>query len=156
MRGFTHLFFVHLNLVIFGMALITPCLGQSRSQADSVAAVRKLHLSALNKTLEGRESLPADSVFKNLQTIGGFEAGLMPVIMEKWSIALGVGCDYCHDTNNWASDAIHEKKTARQMAGPLNEAIRNVLSKIDGLSERPVVNCATCHRGEVKPATRVK
>lgn len=141
---------------LISIMIFQPCTAQNKSGMDSVATGRAIHIAELKKYIQSKESLPADSVFKNLQTIGGFEAGLMPVIMEKWSIALGVGCEYCHDTNNWASDTVHEKKTARQMAGPLNEAIRTVLGKIEGLSERPVVNCATCHRGEIKPATRVK
>jgi hypothetical protein len=48
-----------------------------------------------------------------------------------------------------------EKEIARQMVS-LGERVNADLRKIKGLkSERPGINCFTCHRGELKPAKRI-
>ena len=72
-----------------------------------------------------------------------------------WAQALGVDCSHCHNTSNWASDEKPQKEIARQMVN-MGELINAELRKIPGLkSERPTVNCISCHRGALKPALRM-
>ncbi len=105
--------------------------------------------------IRGRENEPAAAVYKNLQYIKGFNAGLLPLIMNKWSIALGVSCGHCHVNGTWELDDKPEKEIARKMAG-LAPVISDYLKTIKGLKNpNPIVNCATCHRGQLKPAIDV-
>ncbi|MBI5913987.1 MAG: c-type cytochrome, partial [Bacteroidetes bacterium] len=104
---------------------------------------------------KGKEHLSVDSVFANLQVLGGFPTENLVFAMDKWAQALGVSCTHCHDPGNWASDAKPQKDIARQMVN-LGELVNAELRKIQGLkTERPTVNCITCHRGQLKPAVRL-
>jgi hypothetical protein len=68
--------------------------------------------------------------------------------------SLGVGCDHCHVAGEWESESKPQKQIARDMAAMAGRINRELLPAIGNLdSERPVVNCTTCHRGQVKPAT---
>ena len=121
---------------------------------DSIPQLRAKYMAEVNKMIKGKENISADSVYKNLQYIGGCEASLLPEIMDKWSIALGVNCTYCHNTGKWEADEKPEKIIARQMA-EFSYTVRQELRKIKGLkSTKPTVNCMTCHNGRVKPALR--
>ena len=121
---------------------------------DPLATARKKYIDRVNASIAGREQVAVDSVFKNLKVLGGFPAENLVFAMEKWSEALGVGCDHCHVPNEWHQDVKPEKEIARQMVN-LGEQVNADLRKIKGLkSERPGINCFTCHRGELKPAKR--
>lgn len=123
---------------------------------DSLAADRAKYVARVSQMIKGREQVAVDSVFQNLKVLGGFPAENLVFAMEKWSEALGVSCDHCHVLNEWHSDTKPEKEIARQMVN-LGERINTDLQKISGIkSERPGVNCFTCHRGELKPARRKK
>ena len=151
----------------FGVALVYAALLGSSSQypadstrtaatlPDSIAASRAEYVAWLKQKVSGRGHELVDSVFTNLQYLGGFEAGVFPTVMERWSIALGVNCTHCHTPGKWASDSKQPKLIARQMA-ELSSTINDKLATIEGIkSRRPVINCATCHRGELKPARSV-
>lgn len=71
--------------------------------------------------------------------------------MNSWSLALVVSCGHCHNTNDFADDSREKKEIARQMV-EMGELISSKLKTIKGLSKRPIINCITCHRGDVKPA----
>jgi hypothetical protein len=123
-----------------------------QSHEDSLAQDRAFYVQQIQDAIKGKEDLPVDSVFKNLKYIGGFKAGMLPRIMGKWSEAIGVSCNHCHVTGKWALDDKPAKNIARQMA-ELSSKINKDLVKIEGLEDRkPVVNCTTCHRGQLKPA----
>ena len=47
-----------------------------------------------------------------------------------------------------------EKKKVKKMV-TMGNMISEKLKSIKGLSERPIVNCTTCHRGDLKPAFRM-
>ena len=127
---------------------------QPVGKADPLAADRAKYAASVRKMIAGREQVAVDSVFQNLKVLGGFPAENLVFAMEKWSEALGVGCDHCHVPNEWHQDVKPEKEIARQMV-TLGETVNTELRKIKGLkSERPGVNCFTCHRGELKPAKR--
>jgi hypothetical protein len=126
------------------------------SQEDSLSQDRLKRVNEVNEMIKGRENENAEAVYKNLQYIKGFKAGLLPLIMNKWSIALGVSCGHCHENGSWELDTKPEKEIARKMAG-LSPVISDYLKTIKELKNpNPIVNCATCHRGQLKPALDVK
>lgn len=150
-----------LILIISGSVLfISNCSGNKslsksfQNDSDVVAKERAFFVKEIKNIIKGKENTAADSVYKNLQYIGGFEASLLPAIMDKWSIALGVSCSHCHNTNKWESDEKQEKLMARQMA-EFSYTVSQELRKIKGLkSVKPTVNCMTCHNGSIKPALK--
>ena len=67
--------------------------------------------------------------------------------------SLGVSCVHCHVPGEWEKDDKPQKQIAREMGGMSRTISGDLLSKIRNLrSEKPAVNCTTCHRGQVKPA----
>ena len=111
-------------------------------------------LLEVRASIAGREGEPAESVFRNIQIHRGKPAGAILGIMRiAYARSLGVGCAHCHDTDDWSSDAKPQKRIAREMSGMVRQINDELLASIEGLrSERPVVNCTTCHRGQVTPA----
>jgi len=121
---------------------------------DSLEADRAKYTAIINERIKGKEKMTVDSVFENLKVLGGFPAEILPSAMNSWSRALGVSCGYCHNTDNFSSDEKEKKAIAREMV-TMGNMIRDKLKTIKGISERPIVNCTTCHRGELKPAFRM-
>jgi hypothetical protein len=114
-------------------------------------------LETLRASIKGREEEKSSAVFKNIQILGDVPAGRLLRIMEfGWSGSLGVSCDHCHLPAKWESDDVPGKQIARDMAKMTKTINAELLASIEGLKsnpEKPVVNCTTCHRGQVKPAT---
>lgn len=126
----------------------------SSSKQDSLTADRQKWLAQVRNSIKGKEQQPVDSVFSNLTVLSGFPAENLLFAMEAWSKGLGVSCGHCHNTSNFSFDTNPKKKIAREMV-IMGNMISSNLKKIDGLSTRPIVNCITCHRGELKPAFRM-
>jgi len=123
---------------------------------DSLEKDRAKYVAEVKESIKGREKMQVDSVFKNLTHIGGFEAEILPEVMERWSQALGVSCGHCHENSKWEIDSKPEKDIARQMSD-LSTMINEQLKQVKGIKNiRPVINCATCHHGQLKPPLRVK
>ncbi|MEO5929784.1 MAG: photosynthetic reaction center cytochrome c subunit family protein, partial [Candidatus Kapaibacterium sp.] len=59
-----------------------------------------------------RGSLPAEKVYKNIQTLRGISARELLGTMTFMSGALGVRCGFCHAHDDFSSDEKPEKKTA--------------------------------------------
>ena len=112
------------------------------------------YVAALRAKIKGREREPAESVFTDIQILRGKPAAAVLSIMQiGYNSSLGVSCSYCHDVTDWASNAKTEKQVARRMSAMVHDINEKYLASIDGLkSDRPVVNCTTCHRGQEKPA----
>jgi hypothetical protein len=86
-------------------------------------------------------------------------------IMQQFNMALGVGCNHCHEEQagaapgangqipiNPPSDAKQEKKTARVML----KMVSDINMKLGSELGKPAANvtqvtCATCHRGSAVP-----
>jgi len=115
-------------------------------------------IAELRKAIAGKENQPAETVFKNIQSLKGVPAERLLAVMDKgFRPALGVKCSYCHDPQNWASDDKNEKKVARKMMSMVQDINGKYLKSIEGLkSDKPAVSCATCHRGQEKPATSME
>lgn len=120
---------------------------------DSLAQDRAMHVKQLRELLKANLRRPADSVFKNIQTMKGMPAGRLLAIMDiGYSQSLGVSCGHCHNTSKWESDEKPQKQIARDMSVMMAKTT-TLIKEIKGLkSESPAVNCTTCHRGAVKPA----
>jgi hypothetical protein len=122
---------------------------------DQAAAVAKL-----KEQIKGREQEPSPAVFKNIQTpfVKSIPAGRLLAVMEiAYSRSLGVTCTHCHTPDRWESDEKPTKQIARDMAAMMAKINGELLPGIKNLkSERPTVNCTTCHRGQTKPALNIE
>lgn len=117
---------------------------------------QKVAIAKLREQIKGREQEPASAVFKNIQTafMKTRPAGQLLAVMEiAYSRSLGVNCTHCHVPDKWESDEKPAKPIAREMSAMVLRINGELLKPIKNLkSENPVINCTTCHRGEVKPA----
>ncbi|MDP4265302.1 MAG: c-type cytochrome [Bacteroidota bacterium] len=121
---------------------------------DSLDKDRAKYIAIVLEKIKGKENLPVDSVFKNLKMFKGMPANRLLAIMNiGYSKSLGVSCGHCHNTDDFASDEKKQKEITRQMAAMNKEINNNLLKNITGLQSSPaVINCTTCHRGQIKPA----
>jgi hypothetical protein len=131
----------------------SPAAASAESHATGDVELERA-VAALHKAIAGRENEPSEKVFKNIQNFKGVPAGRLLGAMEKgFSPALGVSCTHCHDAEKWESDAKDEKQAARGMMKMVGDINEKYLKGMPGLmSDKPMVNCTTCHRGQVKPA----
>jgi hypothetical protein len=70
-------------------------------------------------------------------------------LMKVQAAALGVQCDFCHDTDDFAKDT-EKKELARTMM-----LMTNQINK-DNFKGKSVVGCITCHNGQKEPKTLMK
>jgi hypothetical protein len=115
------------------------------------------HVTRLLAEIKGKENLPASQVFQNVTVLKTMPAGRFLRIMDAgYSRSLGVGCEHCHVEDDWAADDLRPKRAAREMAVMTSE-INARLLKMENLDdEESTVNCTTCHRGNIKPATQLR
>lgn len=124
---------------------------------DSLEADRMKYMNAVLESIKGKEKLPADSVFKNLQVIKGASSisaeHLLWMMNWGWSTELGVSCDHCHVIGKWESDSLQTKDIARGMWLMRVKINREILPSITGMNydKNPAVSCITCHRGKPIP-----
>ncbi len=121
---------------------------------DIQAFDQEAKLAELRKKIVGRENEPAEAVFKNIQFLKGVPAGRLLAVMKiGYSRSLGVNCTHCHVVDEWEKDDKPTKQTARDMAQMVRTINNDLLKNIKNLkSEKPVINCTTCHRGQTRPA----
>ena len=117
-----------------------------QSNADSVATV--------SKQIAGKEDQPAETVFKNLKILNKVPAGRLLLIMQVgYSKSLGVTCAHCHIPGEWEKDDKEAKQITRDMVAMSKTINQDLLKNIAGLKDRnAIINCTTCHRGQLKPA----
>lgn len=85
---------------------------------------------------------------QNVQLLRGMTTAQIWVYMQQYvSGALGVGCQYCHDINNFAADPYPEKIAARLMLVMVNDINSNFIVNLPQWQGN-YVQCATCHLGE--------
>jgi hypothetical protein len=111
-------------------------------------------LADLRKRIAGQENKPAEEVFKNIQLLKGMPAGRLLRVMEiGYGKSLGVNCTHCHVVDQWEKEDKPTKQITRDMAMMVRSINNEYLKNIKNLkSASPIVNCTTCHRGEIKPA----
>ncbi|HEX7151841.1 MAG TPA: photosynthetic reaction center cytochrome c subunit family protein [Thermoanaerobaculia bacterium] len=133
-------------IVLLTVTLATTAVPQQPAQNEKAVD--------LLTQIKGKEHLPAGEVFKNVTVLKSIPAARFLRIMDQgWSRALGVPCEHCHVEGRWDSDELRAKRAAREMA-ILTAELNQKLGKMENLDGEAVVNCATCHRGEVVPATK--
>ena len=155
MKKFFALLILSVSLIVFVSFNETDNgLASSSVINDSLETDRAKYTALVSEQIKGKEKMMVDSVFDNLKVLGGFPAENLVFAMNAWSRGLGVSCGHCHNTDNFSSDEKQKKEIAREMV-TMGNMISQKLKTIKGLSERPIVNCITCHRGELKPALRM-
>ena len=115
------------------------------------------HVTELLKTIKGQEDKPAGEVFKNVRLLKDIPAARFLRIMDVgYSRSLGVDCEHCHSEDRWDADEKRPKLAAREMILMMRE-INEKLESMENIDNtEPQINCTTCHRGYVKPATQMK
>lgn len=151
---------VLLTVTVLGLAaipatMVSPTAPEAQQAQDTLQPRRDSAIAAIRRQIAGKEELPASEVFTNMKLLGDMPAGrLLNIMNGGYSRNLGVTCDYCHNTDDYGSDEKREKQTARAMITMVG-TIAGELGKITTIkSERPVVNCGTCHRGVARPGVR--
>jgi len=124
---------------------------------DTFAVERDSLMNVVLHEIAGKEGVAAESVFKNIKTFKGVPAGRLLRIMNLgYGRSLGVRCAHCHVQDKWDSEDKPQKQIARDMADMAHTIDAELLPKIKNLhSEKPFVNCTTCHRNHVIPATNM-
>ena len=121
---------------------------------DSVTLERERYVAEVRRAIAGKEALPASQVFKNVKTMGDFPAGRLLAVMNiGYGKSLGVSCTHCHVAGEWDREDKPQKQIARDMsamAARINNELLKPIANLKG--PNAVVNCTTCHRGQVKPA----
>jgi Photosynthetic reaction centre cytochrome C subunit len=131
-------------------------IGQQSNQ-DSLEKDRAKYVAQIMETIKGKENMRADSVFKNIKMLKIPAARLLKVMELGYSRSLGVSCGHCHNTADFSSEEKEQKEITRQMAAMSNKINTELLKNIQGLkSSPPIINCTTCHRGELKPALNLQ
>ena len=132
-----------------------PLTDSARRVRDSTTAARRdSGAASVLRAIAGRETQPAESVFKNIKILKGIPAGRLVNIMNMgFGRSLGVSCGFCHVPGKWDLDDKEEKNTARLMFAMVQTINRDYISKVpvDSGMPAPVVNCMTCHRGMPRP-----
>lgn len=129
----------------------------AQGEPSTPEAIKQLNdekVAEVSKQIAGREDKPSEAVFKNIKILNGIPAGhLLGIMQIGFSRSLGVSCTHCHIPDQWEKDAKPAKQITRDMWA-MSRAINNdLLRNIAGIRERnPIVNCTTCHRGQLKPA----
>ncbi len=125
---------------------------------DSLDRDRMKYMNEVLKSIEGKEKMEADSVFKNLKVIRGEGSisaeHLLWMMNWGWSAELGVSCDHCHIIGKWDSDSLYTKDIARGMWTMRVKINSELLPVITGKNYdvNPMVSCITCHRGNPIPS----
>lgn len=124
---------------------------------DSVTRERERYVAEVRKQIAGREQQPASQVFKNVKTLANVPAARLLAIMNLgYGKSLGVSCTHCHVAGEWDRDDKPQKQIARDMSAMASTINNELLKTIPNLKgPNAVVNCTTCHRGQVKPALNI-
>ena len=128
---------------------------QRAARRDSIGTLRAAMRMQVLASIAGRENEPAGTVFKNVQILKDMPAGRFVVLMDStWGRGLGRNCTDCHVANNYASDSLARKKTARIMASVVEGINGEQLTKLPARpgpngapGTTPKITCITCHRG---------
>ncbi|MGH7653693.1 MAG: photosynthetic reaction center cytochrome c subunit family protein [Gemmatimonadaceae bacterium] len=122
---------------------------QRAARRDSIGTLRTATTAQLMKSIAGKENEPAGTVFKNVQLLKDMPAGQFLTFMDQ-TVGRGLGrnCTDCHVANQWDSDSLGRKKTARLMIGVMQGINNDLLTKLPARNgNTPKINCITCHRG---------
>jgi photosynthetic reaction center cytochrome c subunit len=94
----------------------------------------------------GKENLPAEEVFKNIEILKGKPASRLPALMKTLNRLIGVECTHCHISGAWEK----EEPEAKQMTRRMFQMVGTLSAKY--FDDKAVITCWTCHRGNPKPS----
>jgi photosynthetic reaction center cytochrome c subunit len=84
----------------------------------------------------------------NVQVLQGMSSAQIWTYMQQYvSGGLGVGCQYCHNINNFASDEIPQKASARDMLRLVNDVNAEFIVGLPNWRGN-YVQCTTCHNNQ--------
>lgn len=92
----------------------------------------------------------ASHAYQNVQVLGDLSTDSFNHLMAsitQWVAPPAQGCNYCHNPNNMASDAVYTKVVARKML----QMTRNINANWTSHVQNVGVTCYTCHRGNAVP-----
>ena len=92
----------------------------------------------------------ASHAYQNVRVVGDLTTDQFNHLMAsitQWVAPTEQGCNYCHNPNNMASDAIYTKVVARRML----QMTRNINANWTSHVQNVGVTCWTCHRGNAVP-----
>lgn len=142
-----------------GHADLAPVAAQMVATPTPASFDQPAAIAKLREQIKGREQEPAGKVFKNVNTpvLKDAPAARLLAVMEfGYARSLGVNCTHCHVPEKWDAEEKPQKQIARDMQAMAFRISGELLKDIKNLkSASPTVNCTTCHRGEVKPATNL-
>lgn len=124
-----------------------PASAPSPAAPSGLSADDREMLERIRTLVAGRETEPAEKVFKNIELLKGKPASRLPGMMTALTGLLGVGCTTCHVPGNFSSDERPAKKTAR-----LHFAMQAALNR-EYFGGANAITCFTCHRGKRIPDT---
>lgn len=124
-----------------------PASAPSPAVPSGLSAEDREMLERIRALVAGRETEPAEKVFKNIDLLKGKPASRLPAMMTALTGLLGVGCPACHVPGNFPSDERPAKKTAR-----LHFAMQAALNR-EYFGGANAITCFTCHRGKRIPDT---
>jgi hypothetical protein len=130
-------------------------MGMMGAPVDTFASERDSLAKEVLKEFAGKESMPAESVFKNIKVVKGRTVEQVVRMMNLgFGRSLGVRCQHCHVLGHWADEDKPTKQIARDMMAMTGRINDELLPAIKSLkSEKPGLNCSTCHRGTARPGT---
>lgn len=88
----------------------------------------------------------------NLQVLEVEHPSELRPIMRNFGQSLGVGCDFCHNTEDWAEDVPH-KEIAREMIKMVRQINADVFTAelFTWEDDVPRATCNMCHNGHAHP-----
>ncbi len=92
-----------------------------------------------------KATAPAAKTFKNAKLLGEISGSRFMASMQSMSVNLGKDCEFCHNEEDFSSDANKKKAVSRNMM-EMSFAINR-----DYFDNKMQVSCYTCHRGEEEP-----
>lgn len=125
---------------------------QLAARNDSLQKDRTMHVNEVLALIKGKEELPAEQVYKNIQIFKGRTAAqLLNAMNRGFSSSLGVSCSHCH-VSEYDSEAKPTKQIARDMVAMVSTINGTLLKNIPNLkSPNPGISCGTCHNGRPRP-----
>jgi Photosynthetic reaction centre cytochrome C subunit len=115
--------------------------------------VRRAAVDSIMRTIAGRESLPAGTVFQNVKELKDMPAGeFLKTMDEQYGRGLGWTCTNCHVAGKFDDDSKKNKRIARQMQVMQNYINNRQLARVKELdAEYDKATCVMCHRGANEP-----
>lgn len=92
----------------------------------------------------------AGQAYQNVKVLGDLSVDSFNHLMAsitQWVAPPEQGCNYCHNPENMASDAVYTKVVARRMI----QMTRNINVNWSSHVQQTGVTCYTCHRGNAVP-----